>query len=85
MHGNMAGYHEIRLTGPGRRRYRLFCPLGNGSPEQLAEHGFPTPQIVAINGMVKANATLFTDREYNKHVRRLSEAYLAELPRPVAQ
>lgn len=85
MHGSMAGYYEIRLTGPGRRHYRLFCLLENGSPKQLAERGFSAPQIVVINGMVKANATLFTDREYNKHVRKLGEAYLADLPRPVAQ
>lgn len=85
MHGSMAGYYEIRLTGPGRRHYRLFCLLENGSPKQLAERGFSEPQIVVINGMVKANATLFTDREYKKHVRRFGEAYLAGLPRPVAR
>lgn len=27
MHGDMGGYYEIRLTGPGRRQYRLFCIL----------------------------------------------------------
>jgi hypothetical protein len=25
MHGNMGGYHEIRVTGPGREQFRLFC------------------------------------------------------------
>jgi len=25
MHGAMAGYYEIRVTGPGRRPYRLFA------------------------------------------------------------
>ena len=85
MHGSMSGYYEIRLTGPGRRHYRLFCILDNGSPEQLAERGYSTPQIVVINGMVKANATLFSDREYKKHVRAHGEAYLAELPRRIAQ
>lgn len=31
MHGTMGGYYEIRVTGPGRRQYRLFCRLENGS------------------------------------------------------
>jgi hypothetical protein len=25
MHGAMGGYYEIRVTGPGRQHYRLFC------------------------------------------------------------
>jgi hypothetical protein len=25
MHGVMRGWHEIRLTGPGREQFRLFC------------------------------------------------------------
>jgi hypothetical protein len=84
MHGSMSGYHEIRVTGPGRRHYRLFCILDNGSAEELAERGFPGPQIVVINGMVKPNASLFTDGEYEKHVRRLGDRYIATLPRPIA-
>jgi hypothetical protein len=84
MHGSMGGYYEIRVTGPGRQHYRLFCILDNGSPEELAERGFATPQIVVINGMVKPNASLFTDGEYAKHVRRLGDRYIATLPRPIA-
>jgi hypothetical protein len=84
MHGSMGGYYEIRVTGPGRQHYRLFCILDNGSPEELARRGFAAPQIVVINGMVKPNASLFTDGEYTKHVRRLGDRYLATLPRPIA-
>lgn len=51
MHGTMGGYYEIRVTGPGRRQYRLFCCLENGTPEELTERGFTEPQIVVINGM----------------------------------
>jgi hypothetical protein len=29
MHGNMGGYYEIRVTGPGREQFRLFCVLEN--------------------------------------------------------
>ena len=83
MHGSMGGYYEIRATAPGRRHYRLFCRLDNGTPEQLAERGFDRPQIVLINGMVKANATMFTDREYRGNVRDLGNEYLATLPRRI--
>jgi hypothetical protein len=30
MHGAMGGWYEIRLTGPGREQFRLFCLLENG-------------------------------------------------------
>ncbi len=60
MHGTMGGYYEIRVTGPGRRHYRLFCLLENGTPKELAERGFEQPQIVVINGMVKPNAPCST-------------------------
>ena len=32
MHGTMGGYYEIRVTGPARAQYRLFCRLENGTP-----------------------------------------------------
>ena len=85
MHGTMAGYYEIRGTGPGRLHYRLFCRLENGTPDELKALGFDRPQIVVINGMVKKNASLFTDREYKKHLRDLGDDYLSRSPRPVAQ
>ena len=86
MHGAMRGYYEIRVTGaPNRTHYRLFCVLDNGTREQLAERGFDRPQIAVINGMAKPNATLFTDRAYERHVRKLGERYKATLPRPIAE
>ncbi len=84
MHGSMGGYYEIRVTGPGRRHYRLFCVLDNGSAEELAERGFQDPQIALINGMVKDHMTEFSDAEYATNVRRLGEDYLATLPRRIA-
>jgi hypothetical protein len=83
MHGDMGGYYEIRLTGPGRRQYRLFCILDNGSCEELHERGFAQPQIAAITGMVKDSGEKFSDGDYAK-VRRLGKEYLAELPRRIA-
>ena len=85
MHGTMAGYYEIRTTGPGRQHYRLFCRLENGDRDELEALGFDRPQIVVINGMVKKNASLFTDREYRKHVRDLGDEYVSRTPRPVAE
>ena len=60
-HGTMAGYHEIRVTGPGRWHYRPFCPLDNGTERELAERGFDRPQIAVINGMVEQHMTEFSD------------------------
>jgi hypothetical protein len=85
MRGKMGGYYEIRVTGPGRVHYRLFCRLENGTPDQLQERGFDGPQIVVINGLSKPNASLFTDTVYKRHVRDLGDDYLARLPRPVAE
>lgn len=85
MHGLMAGYYEIRVTGPGRRHHRLFCLLDKGTPSELKRRGFDRPQIVVINGMVKRHMTEFTDAEYRKHVCDLGDAYRAKLARPIAE
>lgn len=39
MHGEMTGYYEIRLTGPGREQFRLFCLLENASDDELRRRG----------------------------------------------
>jgi hypothetical protein len=82
-HGDMGGYHEIRLTGPGRRQYRLFCILDNAIPEVLRERGFVQPQIVAITGMVKDFGKEFSDQDYAK-VRKLGTEYRGGIPRRIA-
>jgi hypothetical protein len=83
MHGDMGGYYEIRLTGPGRRQYRLFCLLDNGTPKELRERGFDRPQIAALTGMVKDLGTKFSNRDYAK-VRKLGREYLSQTPRRIA-
>ena len=62
MHGTMGGYYEIRVTGPARAQYRLFCRLENGTAAELAERGFQKPQIAFIAGMCKPFRTVFSDR-----------------------
>jgi len=44
MHGTMAGWHEIRLTGPGREQFRLFCLLENADDDELVRRGFANPR-----------------------------------------
>lgn len=83
MHGEMGGYNEIRLTGPGRRQYRLFCILDNGSRSQLRKRGFERPQIAAITGMIKNSGERFSRRDYAR-VRKLGIEYLTTIPRRIA-
>jgi len=83
MHGEMGGFHEIRVTGPGRRQYRLFCLLDNGNLRELRERGFRQPQIAAVTGMVKKSGERFSRRDYAR-VKKLGGEYLATVPRRVA-
>jgi len=83
MHGVMGGFHEIRLSGRGRRQYRLFCILDRGSPQELSEWGFDRPQIAVLTGMVKSSGEKFSSRDYSK-VRKLGVAYLEQIPRRTA-
>lgn len=83
MHGEMGGYYEIRLTGPGRRQYRLFCVLDNADSAELRRRGLERPQIAVIAGMVKASGRKFSGRDYAR-VRALGSSYLKELPRRIA-
>jgi hypothetical protein len=85
MHGTMGGYYEIRLTGPGREQFRLFCLLENADAAELRRRGLRGPSIVVINGMRKPHRTTFTDRNYRKHVRVLGELHRANAPRRLAR
>jgi hypothetical protein len=85
MHGRMGGYYEIRLTGPGREQYRLFCLLENADAPELRRRGLNGPSIIVINGMRKPHRTTFTDRDYRKHVRAYGEQHRANTPRRLAQ
>lgn len=82
MHGDMGGFHEIRLTGPGRRQYRLFCLLDNADPAELRKRGFDQPQVAVIAGMVKESGKKFSDRDYAK-VRALGNQYTSQSPRSI--
>lgn len=47
------GWYEIRLTGPRRERFRLFCLLENRIGDELVERGLQRPAIAVIAGMRK--------------------------------
>ena len=83
MHGVMGGWYEIRLTGPGREQFRLFCLLENGTQEELARRGLQRPAIAVITGMRKPSGTTFSEREYQV-VRDLGDEHRQNYPRRIA-
>ena len=83
MHGDMAGYHEIRTQGPNREQFRLFCRLENGTEDELSARGFAGPAIAVIGGLRKPWMTKFSHNDYQR-VRDLGSAYLNQLPRSIA-
>ncbi|MDP9340751.1 MAG: hypothetical protein M3Q23_01310 [Actinomycetota bacterium] len=78
MHGSMKGYYEVRIMGPGRSLYRVFCLLERDTQEL----GFGNNGVVVIQGMTKAHGTAFTATEYAS-VRELGDEYRARKPRSV--
>jgi hypothetical protein len=83
MHGSMGGWYEIRLTGPGREQFRLFCLLENGTGKELARRGLPRPAIAVITGMRKPWRTVFAERDYQR-VRELGTEHQGNYPRRIA-
>ena len=83
MRKTMRGYYEIRVTGPGREQFRLFCILENARADELARRGLTGPAIAVITGLRKPWRTVFTEADYAR-VRDLGDAYLASYPRQIA-
>ena len=79
----MNGWYEIRLTGPGREQFRLFCLLENGTDEDLTTRGLRKPAIAVITGMRKSHRTVFSDRDYEK-VAALGVDHRDHVPRRIA-
>ncbi len=80
MHNDMAGYYEVRVDGPQRRHYRLFCVLERDG----ASLGLGGPSLVLITGMDKSFRRTFSGEDYAK-VRRLGDEYKRRDPRSVAK
>lgn len=83
MHGVMSGFYEIRLSGPRREQFRLFCLLENGTEDELARRGLQRPAIAVITGMRKPWRTAFSERDYRR-VRELGTEHRQNYPRSIA-
>jgi hypothetical protein len=77
MKGEMTGWFEVRVDGPRRHHYRLFCRLDYDA------RGRPKPLLAVICGLDKPFRTQLTDADY-RHVRDLGEEYLRRNPRSLA-
>lgn len=84
MHGTMGGYYEIRLTGPNREQFRLFCVLENATPIELRRRGLKGPSIVVINACARRTApplpTATTATTYGHSASTTSPTFPASLP-----
>lgn len=83
MHGDMTGYYEIRLTGPGREQFRLFCLLENGTDDELRKRGLVKPAIAVIDGRRKPWRTTLRASDY-RDVKKLGEDHRQQYPRRIA-
>jgi hypothetical protein len=82
MHGELAGFHEVRVDGPRRHHYRLFCRLDT---EALDAAGNPAGSfLTVIDGADKPFRTTFPAAVYRR-VRALGEEYLSRNPRSFAR
>jgi hypothetical protein len=83
MHGDMAGWFEVRVDGPkpgggkGRHHYRLYCLLDHGAK------GVDKSLLVVVTGLSKALRTTLSERDYAQ-VRKLGAEYRARNPRSLA-
>jgi hypothetical protein len=80
MHGAMSGFYEVRVDGPGRRHYRLFCVLDRDG----AKVGLGGPSLILITGKDKPFRTTLSNADYDD-VRRLGREFLSRCPRSVAR
>jgi hypothetical protein len=81
MHGSMKGFYEVRVDGPNRRHYRLFCMLEQDPDGRL---GLGGPSLVVIAGRDKPFRTTLAERDYAA-VRALGTEYRSRVPRSVAK
>jgi hypothetical protein len=80
MHGEMSGFYEVRVDGPKRHHYRLFCLL----EQDNGALGLGGPSIVLITGKDKPFRTVLSPRDYDD-VRRLGQEYRQRKPRSVSR
>ncbi|WP_052466321.1 hypothetical protein [Mobilicoccus massiliensis] len=76
MKGDMRGWFEVRVDGPKRHHYRLFCLL------DYEAKGQEKPLLVIIDGRDKPFRSTLSDADYAE-VRSMGEEYLAHNPRSI--
>ncbi len=76
MKGDMAGWFEVRVDGPNRHHYRLFCLL------DYEAQGSDKPLLTVITGLDKPFRTTLSDADYRR-VRDLGIEYRNRNPRSV--
>jgi Txe/YoeB family toxin of Txe-Axe toxin-antitoxin module len=69
MHGKMSGIYEVRVDGPNRHHYRLFCVLERDG----AQLGLGGPSLVLIAGKDKPFQTKLSEREYDEILALVGE------------
>lgn len=74
--GDMSGWFEVRIDGPKRHHYRLFCLL------DYEAKGKETPLLVVVDGRDKPFRTTLSDADYAA-VRSMGEEYLKRNPRSI--
>ncbi|QQD76283.1 hypothetical protein I8920_00420 [Curtobacterium sp. YC1] len=81
MKGDMKGWFEVRVDGPNREHFRLFCLLDY---EAVDDNGDPVgkPYLTIIDGRRKAFKTTISAAEYAK-VSALGDEYKRRNPRSV--
>lgn len=76
MKGDMSGWFEVRIDGPKRHHYRLFCLL------DYEAKGQDKPLLVVVHGRDKPFRTTLSDADY-ADVRAMGEEYLRRNPRSI--
>lgn len=76
MKGDMSGWFEVRLDGPKRHHYRLFCLLDYEAKDE------DKPLLVVVDGRDKPFRTTISEADYAA-VRAMGEEYLGRNPRSI--
>ncbi len=77
MKGEMSGWFELRIDGPRRHHYRLFCLLDYDAK------GEDKPLLVVIDGRDKPFRMTLSDADYAA-VRSLGDEFRRRNPRSLA-
>lgn len=80
MHGVMSAFYEVRVDGPKRHHYRLFCLLERDGHDI----GLTSASVVLITGKDKPFLTMLSKRDYEE-VKALGEEFRRRNPRSIAR